>query len=1175
MVNRSVFRKISYLFFALSALTATALAQNTSNILGTIVDPAGATVPNAQVKLTEAATGTVRNAASGDQGTFRFNTIPPGTYAVRVEASGFKATEVANIQLVPAETRDLGNVTLQIGTQTEEVSVEATVTPVQTASSERSSTVDSSTLDSIALKGRDPFGFMQLMPGIVDTTASRDLANAGSMIGVNVNGLASGANNVQLDGIGVVDSAGVNSTYVTPNLDAIGEVRILTNGFQAEYGRNAGANINFVTKSGTKSFHGSGHWDYRNEGLNANSFFNNRSGVQKQIYRYQIGGYSIGGPVLLPKINPGREKFFFFLSQEFTKTRQPASPVTANEPTDLERAGNFSQSKTSLGALLPVYDPTLTNGSTRVQFTGNIIPPSRIDATGQALLNLLPKPTGYVNPAPGQQYTANFIDSEANGRNRRDTIMRIDANLTSKIQMYYRLGLDSDTGTFPNSASVGLGHTANTLPGRNHAVHMVHAISSTLVNEALFGLGGNNYGFHHVEPDSNYFRSSSLNPPTLRPFPTGDQYLNYLPGLNFAGGNLANPPLAYTGGFSFNPLAALGGQFGNASVIPYQNSNDIYSFKDDLSWIHGQHSFKFGMYWEKNVKSEPNAGNAYNGQFNFGSNNFTNPLDSGDGYANAILGNFQTYTESTNRAPRGEHYTQVDEYAQDSWRITRRLTLELGVRFVHQGSTWTDVPQSQSNFDPSSFTASSAARLYRPAVVNGANVAIDPATGKTTFFSLVGTIVPGSGSPINGMKVGGILQNGLLYKFPYLAAAPRIGFAWDPFGDGKTSVRGAAGIFYNRDRIQLNGYGAAPVVYTPVIYYGSISGLTAAASSAALSATAGAAYEPNFKLPRDLQTNLTVQRDIGFGTVVDVGYVGSFARHASQTLQINPVPYRAYANPANIFNNGEINQDLVRSSYPGMGAISYTTDNLSNLNYHSLQTALQHRLTHGLQFGATYTFSKSLGTQGWDPWTNQRQQYYGPNPQDRSHVFAANYSYTLPKVAKMGFVGKYALSDWTISGIITATTGSPISPTCSSTAAGAINADPSLSGIAINAINGTHCQAVADPKSFTQDFYHNFNTAAFTLAAPNTFGNTGIGVLRQPGFWNTDMTVDKRIPLPRERMAFRIRFQAYNLFNHTEFNTIGTTLQLNAAGVNQNTTWGQYTAAQPNRVLALSTRFEF
>ena len=312
---------------------------------------------------------------------------------------------------------------------------------------------------------------------------------------------------------------------------------------------------------------------------------------------------------------------------------------------------------------------------------------------------------------------------------------------------------------------------------------------------------------------------------------------------------------------------------------------------------------------------------------------------------------------------------------------------------------------------------------------------------------------------------------------------------------------------------------------------------------------------------------MTIQRDIGFNTVVDVAYVGNFDRHAMENIELNPVPLGAYSNPANIYNNTEINSNLVRTVYPGLTGLTYRSYSNSSLNYHALQTQAQHRLSHGLAFGLSYTFSKALGTQGVDNYHKTRQWYYGPTAEDRTHNLAAYYSYTLPVPAALWKPAKSVLGGWTLSGITRFTTGAPANPSCGSTA-GFPFSDPSLTG------GGSRCQMVADPQSFTHDFDHNFNLSAFTLAPIGTFGNTGLNTLRQPSWSNWDVALDKKVSI-RERLALRVRFQAFNVVNHAEFNSIGTSSSVNAAGAQLSTSYGRYTGTQPSRQMAFTARLEF
>lgn len=1166
----SRFQGLCCLLTLTAGATGVFAQQGTSTMLGVVSDATDAIIPSAELVLTEKDTGAVRRIETQATGLFRFIDLPPGKYSLRVQVEGFKVYDLDGIELESSETRDLGKLTLQVGSVSEEVRVTAQSTPVQTASSERSASILPQQLQDLSLKGRDPFGMVQLLPGVIDNmVGNRDLENAYSMGNISINGMSPQSVNVAVDGVSEMDEGGNYTAFVTPNMDSIAEMRILTNGYQAEYGRQSGGTMNVITKSGGRDFHGSGHWDHRHEDMNANNFFNNRQGIQRPLYRYMIAGYSLGGPAYIPRLwNRNRQRLFFFISQEFTQIAQPTSTIAANEPTAAEISGDFSNTRNAAGQIIPILNP-----NTGTPFPGNMVPKSMIDPTGQAILKLLPPPNGYVNPAPGQQYTANFLASATPPYNRRNTMLRFDSNLTSKLLLYYRYGQDVDNQYYEFVVAPGIGTNVRFLPGYIHGAHLTYTATPTLVNETLFGVGHDNYGFYHTTGDSQWFRTGGLNPPTLRPFPTGPEYENYLPCAMFSGGQASNP--AY-----FTP----GGQQSpgpGCSLTPYKNFNDNYLFQDDLTKILGAHTIKSGVFWERNIKVEPSAGATYYGSFNFGSTT-NNPLDTNYGYANALLGIYQTYQEATNRAVPNVHWTEVDWYVQDSWRVSKRLTVDYGLRFVHE-STVTDDSKTYSDFYPQLWNPSQAPVLYQQGSVNGKSAALNPLTGQTTFASLIGTIIPGTGSPVDGMHIDGLTGKGDFYFFPRVVLAPRLGFAWDPTGSGKMVIRASAGIFYNRTTTSVPGSGAPPVVYTPVLYYSAISGIPQAAASAAITPTAASAIYGHQPIERTHQFNLTIQRDIGFNTVVDIGYVGNFDRHASGAAvpgsntafatQLNPIPYHIYANSAALFNNTEINPNLLRSAYPGMGAISYTAFAYSAVNYNSLQASAQHRLTRGLAFGAAYTFSKALGVQGLDPYTNQRKWYYGPLQQDRSQLLSWNFAYSIPNPAR-GVKGLRAiLGEWTLSGIGIVTTGAPVTPTCSSTAAFPAS-DPSLTGIGTNNISGVRCYQIADPNHYSHDFYNNFNTAAFALAPIGSFGNIGVGTLRQPSWWNFDTALDKKFSI-KERVALRIRFQAFNVFNHAEFNKIGTTYQWNAAGVNLSTTTGQYTSTQPARQMALTARIEF
>jgi hypothetical protein len=1159
-------RTLALLIVACLSVTAQTLS---SNIIGTITDPGGAAVTNIRVKLTARATGEVRTALSNDSGIFRFPEVLGGTYSLRIEASGFKAYEMDGIDLTSGETRDLGKLVMELGVVSESISVTAETGAVQTASSDHNSTVTGMQIVNVPLKGKDAWGLISTAGGVVDTNnngsgtalpgaADREVTNHFSQEGVWINGADNREKNAAIDGITQMDQGSNWSQFINPSSDSIAEIKIIASGAPAEYGRQSGAAVNFITKSGTNEFHGTAYWNRRHEDMDANTFFNNRTGVQRALYRYFIAGYSIGGPIFIPKLFPrSRSRLFFFVTQEFTRVLVPTTSVMANEPTATELSGNFSNSRNQVGAVVTIKDPL-----TGVAFPGNIIPASRINATGLAILSVFQPPNGYTNPAPGQQYTANSLFNATGYHHRRSDLGRIDWNINSKTSLFLRAGRETDDLVTAQTTAPGMGQEDYITPGYQFVAHLTSVLSQTLVNELSFGLGHDLSGSIHPEGWTPYLRTNALNPPRISPIPTGGGYMQLLPTFTFGGNGFAN----------------------QASYVPYAsnqppNFRDDYTVRDDVSKTAGNHGFKSGVYIDYYLDGEYSSYSTYAGTYNFTSTT-ANPSDSGNSYANALLGDFYTYTEASRQVnPITKSWT-VEAYVQDNWRVTPRLTVDYGVRAYHIGTRRELAPQVYSGFYPSLYNPAQAPALYRPGctIVTTGNcpsanqVAINPRTGATAAYALQGTIVPGSGNPTDGFNINGLTGHGDIYSFPFLVVTPRLGFSWDPFGNGKTAIRAAAGTYYDRpvgNRTSMYPVGEStgcPTICTDQLYYGTFSNITSLANSAVMPASPGTNAQGQQKLERALQANFTVQRLLGLGTVLEAAWVGDYARHAPQTITLNPVPLFAYANSANLYNNTELNANLVRSGWPGIGAVSYITWGLSLFNYNSMQLGVSHRMGHGLMIAASYTYSKDLGTTGWDAYHSQRQWFYGPVAQDRPNNLAVNYAYTVSVGQRLGHA-RYLLNGWTIGGVTHYQSGAPITPTCTSTLAFPLN-DPTESG-------GTaRCQEVANPNSFTHNFYNNFNVNALTLAPTGTFGNTGVGILRSPSWVNFDLSLERSIGFgKKEKGHVLIRLEAYNVFNHTEFSNIDANYTFGAGGVNTDTTTGQYIATNAARVVSTTLRF--
>lgn len=1140
---------------------------------GTVLDPADAAVPNANVQLKDKATGASRQVTADERGFFRVLALPAGTYTLTASANGFKTQTINDISLAIAEMRYL-KVNLAIGSTSDSISVTADATPVQTASSEKAALVDAEQLESVTLKGRDPFGYMNLLPGVVDT-ANRDVTSPNGLSNITING--NGSLNFSVDGITDMDTSGDATEHFEPNMDSVQEVKVLTSNYQAEFGRNSAGAISFVTKSGTQQFHGSGWWDHRHEGFNANDYFRNQNRQARLPYRFNVEGWSLGGPAFIPHVmNQSRKKLFFFASQEYTGQLNggatsigvPAATQFRTVPTALERQGNFSQSLAGNGQVIKVIDP-----QTGAQFPGNIIPASRFDATGvgAAILKLIPLPN-YAPPVGNVNYLQdNYQDSGVAPHPRRNDVIRGDVYLTSKINGYVRWIHDYDDTqkipffNYPWSNCCLVDHPN---PGHGYAASVTYTISPSTVNDFTFGKSFNTWAWTPLDPAA-LARSAVGNPPFLYNHtfnlndPNGER--NYIPNVTFGGSAPPNPATFQIG-------------MGN-----YRNSNDIWSYADNLSKILGKHTLKAGLYIERTYKVQPpQGGTNANGTINF-TPDANNPLNSGDSYANALLGYMDAYTENSIRIVENMRIDLREFYVQDNWRLSRRLTLELGVRF-YSHSPMQDLNHSIGLFSPALYSKSSAPRIYVPGCkvaftttcASAKRVAVDPLTQAQAPQSYIGDFVPGSGSAADGMFTPGAGGNPAdFYHQRAVVASPRTGFAWDVFGNGKMAVRGGFGIFY--DTLTLNTLGLAtaqglpPVGYTSTLSYAPMSAIV---SGAGVNAPVNV-NSPVGNYPWNYveNTSLGVQRNIGHSTVLDVSYVGAFGKSLPLQVNLNPVAIGADFAAANIspVTGGALTQSsssLLRTVYPALLNVNQLQF-VGHNSYNAMQTTLNRRLVHGLQFGVSYTWAHAMGTTAVDPLVaNNEVRNHGPSASDRRQVLVINYTYQIPGLGRalnnraVGWVTDH----WALSGVTTFTAGAPFSPACTSSAGADITGSISET---------PRCQVIGDLRGTVTVPGTLFNTGAVALPSVGNIGNAGLGQLVGPGFQNWDATMTKTIPLGNEKRVIKVAAQAYNAFNHTQFSTWGTSAAFNAAGANTTASFGFPTAARPARILAFSARVEF
>lgn len=1161
-----------------------------SSVIGTVLDPASAAVPSAKVVLTDEATNSSRTTVTDTSGIFRFVDLGPSTYSLSVQAPGFKAFAERQIVVEAQEIRDLGKLTLQVGNLSESVTVLAEATPIQLASSEKSLTIDSNQLDNITLKGRDLFSFISMVPGVIDTTASRDVTTPNAIGGIYINGNNGSKINFTVDGITDLDTGSNSTVHYEPNMDSIQELRVLTSNYQAEFGRNSGGTITAITKSGTRDIHATGLWTHRHEGFNANTWLDNHTltaqGTAQPIprYRYNVESYTVGGPAFIPKLlNRDRKRLFFFWAQEYTGQFVTGGAQTKYTPTALERTGNFSQTFANNGSLITITDP-----NTGAPFPGNIIPASRADPTGvgPAMLNFFPLPN-FTATSANQLNVVNYFESASATHPRRNDVLRIDTYVTSKLTGYFRWINDHDDMTalyqgvqFSQDkggtlGAAGIAPIDHPNPGHGYSGSVVYAITPTLVNEFSIAESWNTWAYYSTDNYKTEDRSLIPNIPELFPIPTQNPtgvskfngYLNLLPQFQF--GSPPSNSMTYTR----NQTSA-----GNE-----ENFNTIWTFSDNLSKVLKTHSFKAGAYIEHNMKLQPGS-NPYSGSFNY-SPDALNNLNTGNGYANAFLGYVDVYQQATARATFNVHYWNAEFYLQDNWRVTPRLTLDLGVRFYHQPAQ-NDANLTFANFFPSQYTAAAAPRLYVPGMSGGKRVAIDPGTGAVAPVAYIGLYVPNSGNPADGWALLG--KNGVspnTYNISPVSATPRVGFAYDLTGNGRTAIRGGFGIFYNRlDGNQVyNLAGQPPYGYTPQLNYTTNSSIAASSGNLIFGPQTYYAW-PQAQVPWNGARNasIDIQHSMA-GVVFDIGYTGNWGFNQNISYNINPIPIGTRFLPQNAdpTNGGKPLPDvLLRSKYPGFNVINQYAE-IGNTNYNALTLTGQRRLSHGLAFGASYTFSKAMYLNTYTPVVPNNESWnYGRSNTDRTHHLVVNYSYEIPRAER--FVGRYlsVITDhWTYSGVFVFSTGAPYNPGCGF----ASGTQPDYTG---TPDVSARCMVVGNPYSNIPAGAY-FNPAAFALPALGTVSPAtpqlgdlggGSGVLSYPHFTNFDMTMFKRIPIGLgERRGFEIQVQAYNVFNHTEISGLNTTVQFNPTnnGVLNPLQAGTISGTLPNRVLAFGLRFYY